>query len=246
MMKGIVYCGFACAIALLAGCASTSQPTAQELASDSAKADKIRAEAAAEQQKRNQAEMEAQISEVPGWSLQVPAPDDTGVYAVGIGKSSDMRVAMRKSMLDGEFELVKNINQEISGSERSYTQDTNNSVNSEQYTALIDKLVRQVPMSGVEVVKRDIKVIGGKFNAFVMLKLPYDEFNKVLQQQHNGAQETAEAARIQKAFDDLQKRIDKRRQQQIEDEDRQKNSEMPTTGAAPATKPAGHADAAKS
>jgi len=44
------------------------------------------------------------------------------------------------------------------------------------------------------------------------MKLPYDEFNKVLKEQRMQTRDKA----IQSAFDDLERRLDKRRKQSIE------------------------------
>lgn len=213
-------------LAVLAGC-STSPAT--KLAKDDAEAAKIRAETAADQRARQQAQMETNLSKVPLWALQPPAPDDTGVYAVGIGDSNKMRIAMRKAMLDAEFGLAKNINQELSGSERSYTRDENGTVGRQQYTELVDKLVMQVPVVGFEVVKQEIRPIDGAYNAFILLKLPYDQFNRVLQDQRAKADDQT----IQKAFDDLQNRINVRRQQKLDDAKQQQAQDAQAQTAPP-------------
>jgi hypothetical protein len=64
-----------------------------------------------------------------------------------------------------------------------------------------------VPVVGFQIIKQDIKAIDGKFNAFILMKLPYEEFNKVLQQQKQKAVSTQDKA----AFDDLEKRLEIRR-----------------------------------
>ena len=135
------------------------------------------------------------------------------VYAVGEGESNKVRVAMKKAMLDAEFGLAKVYGQELSGSERSSVQDTNDGMSTSQYTELIDKLVSQVPVVGFETVHQEVKTIDGKYRAFVLLKLPHDQFNAVMQKQ---AAKTNDKM-VAEQFKDLERRLDKRRQQRAEE-----------------------------
>ena len=216
---------------LVTGCSST--PTKEQLAKDDVHAAEVHAKADDEKRGHEQKRMEAAISQVPEWVLKQPRPDDTGVYAVGIADSDKMRVAIRKAVLEAEFGLAKVFNQELSGSERLYSQDNNSSVSREQYTELIDKLVSQVPVVGFEVVNQEVKAIDGQYNAFVLVKLPYAQFNRVLQEQRSKTVDRT----IVKAFDDLEHRLNQRRQQ-LQDEAHQQNiqegakqPDTPTNGA---------------
>ena len=188
----------------LHGCAS--QKAANELAAEQAKASKIQLKA--DNQRQNIAQEKAQntLEQFPSWALQVPAPDATGVYAIGIGDSDKVPIAIKKAQLEAEYGLAKLYNQELAGGERSSQQDNGNG-SSSQYTALISKLVDYVPVVGFQIIKQDIKAIDGKFNAFILMKLPYEEFNKVLQQQKQKSQGAQDKA----VFDDLEKRLELRR-----------------------------------
>lgn len=214
---------------LMSGCSSA--PSKEGLAKDDVRAAEVRAKAEEEKRALVQKRMEAEISQVPEWALKQPRPDESGVYAVGISESDKINVAIHKATLEAEFGLAKNFNQELSGSERLYAQDNNSRVGKDQYTALIDKLVSQVPVVGFEVVNQEVKALDGKYNVYVMLKLPYAQFNRVLQEQRSKTEDRT----IAKAFDDLERRLVQRRQQ-ILDEERQlkiqdgvKQSEFPPT-----------------
>jgi len=196
---------------VLGGCAT--RPTAVDFAKEQAKVQEIRAEQAEQERKQAQERMELQMKEVPEWALKTPSPDGQGVYAVGIAQSSQIQVAMKKAQLEAEFGLAKMMNQEISGSERSYLEDTGEELLTSRYTALIDKLVEKVPVVGIEVVAQEVKPIQGKYNAFVLLKLPYDEFNQVIRRQRAISSDKS----MQAQFDDLERRLDKRRQQRLEE-----------------------------
>lgn len=194
-------------ILFVTGC--SHQQTAEEAAKDYARAQEIRNQHDEQEASRLQAKNENILAQVPLWALKPPAPDASGVFAVGMGESNDLRIAQRKSMLEAEFGLAKQFDQEVSGSERSYTQEQGKKNSLEQYTALIDKLVMQVPVVGFEVISQEVRSIGGSFHSFVLLKLPYAEFNRVLQQQKQASSDP----QISKAFDELEKRVKARQAQ---------------------------------
>ena len=45
---------------------------------------------------------------------------------------------------------------------------------------LIDALVARVPVSGYDIVKTNVKPYEGQFHAYVLAKIPFDEFNSVM------------------------------------------------------------------
>lgn len=196
---------------ILSGCASS--PTLEQQARSEIKAAEIRNSAVEQAKEQQQQTQQAYLSEVPDWALQPKSPDTTGIYAVGIADSDKLQTALRKAMLQAEFQLAANFGQEISGGERSYVKDDKGETQTDVFIGLIDKLVEAVPVSGLEVTNRKVIVNDGRFTSFVQLKMPYEEFNKVLQSQR---QQSADKA-IQLSFDDLERRLDKRRKQRIEE-----------------------------
>lgn len=203
-------------VLFITGCSTSSSPTSGYSNADTVKAAEMRAEAEKVRREKEQAQMEESMSKIPDWVLQVPKPDETGIFAIGSGESDKVRVALKKAMLDAEYGLAKNYNQELSGSERSYLQDNAGRTTTQQYTELVDKLVSQVNVPGFEIVRQEVKPIDGKYNAFILMKLPYAQFNKVLQDQRDQAKTNNKA--IAEAFDDLGRRLDARRKQRLEDQ----------------------------
>ena len=112
------------AVLALHGCAS--QKTADELAIEQAKASQIQLKADSQRQNIAQEKAQNTLEQFPSWALQVPAPDATGVYAIGIGDSDKVPVAIKKAQLEAEYGLAKLYNQELAGSERSSQQDNGN------------------------------------------------------------------------------------------------------------------------
>ncbi|MBD1389545.1 hypothetical protein IC617_08900 [Neiella sp. HB171785] len=202
----IVGVGFA----LLSGCSST--PTAEDLVKQQADLEMLRAELAEERRELEQERLEQELEQAPDWMLDPPKADATGFYGVAMSTSSQYGMALRKAKVFAEFELAKQYEQELSGSERMFVQEGVHGDVHEQTTVLIDKLVADVSVVGYDVVSQEVRVVDGAYHAFVMLKLPYDEFNQVLKQRKSAAHDTT----IKAAFDDLQIRLEQKRQREAE------------------------------
>lgn len=187
------------ALLMLSACSTT--PTPQQLSKEQLKIEKNRREAA-----QNQAEKT--LDAMPSWAVSVPRPDSTGVYALGIADSDKVQLALKKAQLQAEYGLAKQYNQELSGSERSMQQDAGAN-SSSQYQSLIQSLVNYVPVVGFEVVKQEVKAVNGEFQAYILLKLPYAEFNKALQTQKQQTQNV----QMRQAFNDLELRLQQRQRE---------------------------------
>lgn len=189
---------------LLSGC-STSP--------DEAMAERLKAleEANAEMlAKKNMAEQklrEKEIDVAPNWYLSPPESDSTGFYGVGYAKSKNMGHALKAARLQAEFALAKMYRQELSGSERAFERGNSEGDVVTQTTFLIDKIVDAVPVVGYSVVEQKMTPVNGVYETFVLLKLPYDEFNKVLQSQRERELDKT----VQASFDDLERRLASRR-----------------------------------
>lgn len=195
---------------IFTGC--SSNPSMKQIAEDNAKASQVREQAAQDRRDQDQKRMESSLSKIPSWALEPPHPDSSGIYAIGMGDSDVLSVSLKKAMLNAEFGLAKLYGQELSGSERSYVKDDGGRTSGAQYTELIDKLVAQVPVVGFEVVRQDIKVIDGKYNAFVLVKLPYDQFNAVIKQQSSKVKD----ATVADEFKELERRVEKRQRERAD------------------------------
>lgn len=194
--------------ALLTGCSSA--PDAESIAQDEIDAQQLRYDAQQAHQAQESEKLEASIASMPKWVLSPPKADVEGVFGVGVADSKKPELAMRKSSLNAQFELAKQFKQEVNGQEQSYTKDS--STNTEQYTQLIDSIVGSVPVAGYRTVKQEMVVRDGRVYAYTLLKLPYDEFNAVINQKMT----QVDAQEIKAAFADLQQRIKERKSQLVE------------------------------
>lgn len=179
---------------VLVGCSSA--PDKYDIAKDQLKAEELKNNAAQEA-------AESLLASVPNWVLNPPKSDDTGVYAVGMGDSKRLDVAMKKANLNAQFELAKSFGQELSGNERSYVKD-GNAGELNDFTQLIDSIVAQVPINGYEVVESEAVVIDGKFNYYTLMRLSYEQFGKGM----SAAQKASANEFINAEFSDLYQRLE--------------------------------------
>ncbi len=203
---------FLCALTVFLG-ACASKPTMEDVQKSVAKADEVRAKAEDDRRKKRQVQAEEFLDVVPKWALEAPKPDGTGLYAIGSAESDSLNVSQKKSVLDAEFGLAKLYRQELSGSERNFTQERNDRTLNSQFTAVIDKLVARVPVVGFEVVKQEVKAFNGAYHTWVLLRLPYAQFNKVLQEQKADSMDST----VREAFDDLERRVKARQEERQRD-----------------------------
>jgi len=211
-MRNTFVIGAILSLLVLSGCSSSPN---EELYDRLAELEEMQSE---RQKTRNEIEQEKREQEIeiaPTWVLSPPTSDATGVYGVGIAESKKLSHGLKSARLQAEFALAKMFKQELSGSERAFEQGNSEGDVTTQTTFLIDKLVDAVPVVGYEVVEQKVVPIDGVNNVFVLLKMPYDEFNKVLQ-----AEKAKELdKKVQASFDDLERRLDKRRTQKSDETD---------------------------
>lgn len=178
------------------------------------------AKAAQDEMRMKNKAIEDKIEALPAWVLSPPKPDSQSVYAVGIGDSDALQVSIKKAMLEAEFGLAKQLKQELSGSERQYTVDDSIRTTN-RFEGLIDKLVQETPVVGYTVKKQVVKPMDGKYQTFVLLMLPYDQYNEALKA--GQARETRQE--MKEAFADLERRLDKKKSEKTLIKETQINNE---------------------
>lgn len=183
---------------MVTACSST--PNNKSLVKEQLQSEKQR-------QKAAQQQAEDSLDAMPSWAVNVPRPDNTGVYAVGIAESDKVQIALKKAHLQAQYGLAKLYNQELAGSEQAMQQDAGTASNS-HYQSLIQSLVNYVSVVGFEVVKQDVRAVNGEYQAYTLLKLPYAEFNKALQSKKQQAQ----TMDIKQAFAEMEYRLQQRQQ----------------------------------
>lgn len=189
--------------ALLGGCASD----AEKMAQDQINTERLRQDAAAEARAELTGQLQDQLdSVVPSWYLEPPKMDGTGIYGVGTAHTKDLGFSVRKAKLLAIYEAAKVFKQEMSGQERSLQRDNGDEGDVAQRTELlVDALVARVPVSGYDIVKTEVKPWDGQYHAFVLAKIPFDEFNSVLKMNKDALK-----GEFDGAFEELEQRLNER------------------------------------
>lgn len=190
------------ATVLASGCSSTYNP-ADRLEAEH-EAQMLLEELKAERLALKQEKQENLIDDLPEWVVTPPKSDGFGVYGVGVGESSKYSYALKKAKLQSEFEAAKQIKSEITGLVRNHEAESGENV-IESYSETIENLVTGVPVVGYTVVESEIKSIEGKYHSYVLIHLPYAEFNKAMQQNAKELQVDA----ITNAFAELERKVEK-------------------------------------
>ncbi len=183
---------------MLAACASPQTRLANDL-QDLAEA---RREAEEEEREAAQKVAKRALKQFPDWALMTPPADSRGFYGVGMAHSGAVPTAIKMSQLEAQYAHAKQLNAELAGGERVAHVDRD-AMTSTRYTNLVDLLVDWTPVIGFETVKSEVLPIDGTYHSFVLLHLPYDAFNRVVQDRL----QRAEDARSRMQFEDLHRRL---------------------------------------
>lgn len=210
MKTKYLFAFLAMASVTLMGCSSSPE---EEMANRLKALEEANQEIRSQRNLEEQALRKEEMDVAPKWYLSPPDADGTGFFGVGYSKSKNMGHALKAARLQAEFALAKMYRQELSGSERAFERGNTEGDVTTQTTFLIDKIVDAVPVIGYSVVEQKMTPVNGVYETFVLLKLPYDEFNKVLQSQR--ARELDKT--VQESFDDLERRLASRRAQREQD-----------------------------
>ncbi len=116
-------------------------------------------------------------SDLPGWYINTPEEDDTYIYAVGMGESRKMDLAIDKAKQAGKVELSERISANVQSQVKSFTQEAGMAENTQivEFYQSTSKTVTNNTLNGVAVLKRyPYKKSGGTWVAYVQMGLKKD------------------------------------------------------------------------
>lgn len=189
-------------IILLSGCASQSPQI--EMAELQAELEAQRTEQLEQSQERKSEQLRQALDDVPGWVIAPPKPDVKGVYGVGLAESSSLNLVMKKARLQAEFEIAQQMAQEISGLEQQFSEDATGNEANLRFESAVERFVNSVEIAGQEIVKQDVKISGGQYNGFVLMRLSFDSMERMLEER--SAMEGYD--RMKAAFKALKERVE--------------------------------------
>ena len=116
-------------------------------------------------------------SDLPDWYINTPEEDDTFIYAVGMGESRKMDVAIDKAKQSGKVELSERIAANVQSQVKNFTQEAGMDENTQivDFYQSTSKTVTNNTLNGVTVLKRyPYQKSGGTWLAYVQLGLRKD------------------------------------------------------------------------
>lgn len=189
-------------VSLLSGCASG--PSREDILEEQLRLAELRAAAAEKAKERENERLAAKLEDIPDWYLDPPEPDISGLYGVGTGTSNDLGVALKKARLVADYEVAQQLEQELSGLEQLFTGDSYG-MSQTQYQIAIERFVGAVDMKGQEVADQQVSVIDGKYTAYVLSRLSFDQMDRMTDRQN---QQQASTIQMKAAFRMLRERVE--------------------------------------
>jgi len=119
-------------------------------------------------------------NDLPDWYINTPEEDDTFIYAVGMGESRKMDIAIDKAKQSGTVELSQRISASVQSQVKNFTQEAGMDENTQvmDFYQSTSKTVTDNTLNGVSVLKRyPYKKSGGTWIAYVQLGLRKDAVN---------------------------------------------------------------------
>jgi len=170
-------------------------------------------EAAAKQEKdmREQAVKTAisTVVESPKWYTQPPV-DPTAIFATGTANSSDLQMSMDRAVLAAKRELANQLNARLSSKMKEFVSEVggaNDAQLNREVEIATQNVVTDVNLAGFK--REDSRIIsqGSQFRAYVLLRYPLGDANKILLNQVKKNAQIESKVRASKAFQDLEKEI---------------------------------------
>ncbi len=163
-----------------------------------------------EQQKEVLKAVGQTVAKAPVWYVQPPS-DVNAIYVAATEISSDMQMAMDVAVLSAKRALAGQLGDRVSSKMTDFASQTG--VGSDvQVVKEIERVTKSVAtdvnVAGYVREKSEIVQEGSKFRAFVLLRYPVGESNKVIADQVKKSAVLDAKVRASKAFQELEQEID--------------------------------------
>jgi len=158
-------------------------------------------------------EVAKQIDKIPEWYIKPPRDKDA-LYEKAVAKSRDMQMAMNKAtmlaraqlavVIQGEVNTIMRLFADENGDASSARVSNNASVATSQEAIL-------VRMNGAQQENAQIIQEGDKYVAYVLIKYPIGEMNRLLVEQLRQADAMNARVRANEAYDEIERKVQERR-----------------------------------
>lgn len=205
-MKKLFNLSALAAALVLAGCASAPKPGTPEAAM-------------AEQQNRERQAVQSvstAVSNIPVWYLNPPA-DEMAFYSAGVATSGDMQFAMDRAVLSAQSALASQLNNRVSARIRDFMNEVglgNDAALNAEAERVSQNVVTEVNLAGFRREKSEVFQEGRGYRAYVLLRYPVGEANRILHAQVKQSNQLEARLRASRAFQELEKEIESARTRQ--------------------------------
>ena len=190
----------ALSIAILAGCANPKPGTPE-----------FTQKKEEDQQKAAVKTVEQTVAKAPAWYTQPPA-DANAVYQTATESSPDMQRAMDKAVMTAKSQLASKLGDRVSQKIREFASESG-TINDEQVIRTIEtariSVTTDQNVAGYVLEKSEIVPEGARYRAYVLLRYPVGENNKVIAAQVKKNAVLDGKVKASKAWEDLENEIEK-------------------------------------
>ena len=188
------------ALTVVAACAATPKPGTPEAA----------ALAHEEQQKETHAEVKSVVAEAPDWYTK-PPQDEQKLYAPGTATSGDLQLAMDESNLAAKRTLADSLKGLLSGKMKQFMSESGSGdvVPTKEVESVTTDVITEANVAGYRQVQAKVIPEGTQYRAYVLIEYSVAQANHDLADRVNKDPELESKLRASKAFEDLEKDIQK-------------------------------------
>ena len=164
-----------------------------------------------DQQKATVKAVEQTVSKAPVWYTQPPV-ETNSVYQTATESSPDMQRAMDKAVMTAKSQLASKLGDRVSQKIREFASETG-TINDEQVVRTIEtariSVTTDQNLAGYVLEKSEVVAEGNRYRAYVLLRYPVGENNKVISAQIKKNAVLESKVKASKAWEDLENEIEK-------------------------------------
>jgi len=162
--------------------------------------------------------VEKTVSKAPKWYIESPTNTDKVVYIAGTGSSRSLTLARDKALLDAEKQLANQIDAMVSSRMKQYIREVgvNSPLTLEDNEQVVKKLVVEANIAGYAINKTELQSEGKDYRFYVLLEYQVGEGNVLRAISQTNKLITKFKGDKEKAFKELDKEIDAKRQDRDE------------------------------
>lgn len=153
---------------------------------------------------------DADEGDIPNWYLNTPE-DPNYIFEPNTSTSRDLQMAVDKATTGARAGIGRQIETNLEGLQKQFAEEVGEGENSNLYQQMTQatKTVVKRTLNGSKVVKKKVEKDGDIFRAYVLMQYPIGSARKAFLSQIKNDEEMYTRFRSSKAFEELQKEVEK-------------------------------------